>query len=42
MEVKQIFQEKQVQLCQSSAAWAGIGLSKDQGMKDSSNLEAKD
>lgn len=40
MEVKQIFEEKQVQLCQSSAAWAGITSSRlEQGSQHEGLVE---
>lgn len=47
MEVKQIFQEKQVQLHRSytAALWAEalvLALSKDQGINDLATSEAKD
>lgn len=47
MEVKQIFQEKQVQLYRSytAALWAEalvLALSKDQGINDLATSEAKD
>lgn len=45
MEVRQIFQEKQVQLRESCTVWAGapvLVLRKDQGLNDLAHLEATD